>query len=392
MNLVNVLVIQKNAVCAVKSSGKSVETGTQNCAMLGSMAGDDAVACDLVDSGHNMNSLCLNETLDNSLDSCFYDARDSDDNPSGNSKSNEVIARESCAETSAKGSQGTSDSLRGDSRNQVLENNESESCIRLHQLQDAGANLHVNKSGCALSPSVNVKEGKADVSLSMGRNVHLHPNCFNGLPSHDLNAAPSFDCQKERSFLDCNSLECQDTAEGTLVPVKDHMVDVLDWNLPEQTLLPVKDHMLDALDLDLPEETLVPVKDHMLDALDLNLPEPENDMLLCHDENQETSSYIDAEFIQESTVTHAVGTEDETLLSTMITHSGHVCRVNLLEDLIENAKSHKVFETSSVRNFYSLLPSLSLLPLSVCVCARACVTQRRGGRCLFLFGWGLISF
>lgn len=326
-------------ICDVKSTGKAVETGSQNCAILGSTAGDDAVAGGSVDSGHNMNALSLNETLDNSLASSFNDARDDYDNPIGNSKSHELIALASCGETSAEGSQQTSDSLRGVSRedvcNQVLESNESEGCIPSHQLQDAGADFHVNKSGRALSSSVNVEDGKADVSLSTGRNVHLHLDCFSGLPSHDLNTRPNFDRQKEQSFLDCNSLEYQDAAE--------------------ETSLPVEDHMLDALNLDLPVETLVPVKDHMLDALDLNLPEPENDILLCHDENPETSSCVDAEFIQESTVTHAVGAEDESVLSTIVTRSGHVCRINLLEDLIENAKSHKDSLFSAVESVMGLI-------------------------------------
>lgn len=329
-------------ICDVKSNGKAVETGSQNCAMLGSTAGCDAVAGGSVDSGHNMNALRLNETLDNSLASSFNDARDSYDNPSGNSKSHELIGQANCGETSAEGSQGTADSLRGDSHedvcNQVLENNESEGCIPSHQLHDAGADIHFNKSGRALSSYATVEDGIPDVSLSTGRNVHLHLDCFSGLPSHDLNTGPNFDRQKEQSyasFLDCNSLEYQDAAE--------------------ETSLPVKDHMLDALDMDLPIETLVPVKDHMLDALDLNLPEPENDMFLCHDENQETSTRVDAEFIQESTVTLAVGAEDESVSSTIVTRSGHVCRINLLEDLIENAKGHKDSLSSAMESVIGLM-------------------------------------
>lgn len=286
---------QSGVPTSVVKNEKAVETSSQSSTLLESTIGYIITASEPSNIDQNMNSMYLNEIHDGSVTSSFYDAKDSHDHPNGNSKNEELIALASFA-----------DSLIGDDGgkdvcNQNFENHVSEGSFP--SLKDAGVDLLDNKIGHTLSSSSNsVNNGEADVSLRNGQSVHS--DCLNGLSSYDLNTTPHFDCHKEQPFLDCNSLECQDAKEETFVSTKVHAR-------------------------------------RLLDTLDLNHPEPASDVLLCHDENQETSSYEDAEFIQESAITDAVDTENETLSSTIVTRSGHICRINLLQDLIENSKTHK---------------------------------------------------
>ncbi|KAK9733545.1 hypothetical protein RND81_04G074500 [Saponaria officinalis] len=271
---------------AVANNGKTVETCNASSSKLESISGNCAIPSSQND-GHNFE--------DNSL--AFYDASDSNDHVSGNSKTALNVGLGEAV-----------DDLDG--------------TVSVPS-QDRKADLCDNRTGDASSPSVTVEDGTTDLSLGNAQNIQQDLN--NGSLPCDLELSNVSDSLNEQPSEYCNS------AEGSVL-------------------------------------TECAIKDQTTSAASL-IPQPE-------EAENGFNSFLDSEFNHEFPETDAVGAESETLLSTIMTRSGQICRVDLLEDIIEEAKNYKDTVCSAMESVVSLMEEVELQEKEA---EQAKVASTRGG-------------
>ncbi|KAK9724246.1 hypothetical protein RND81_05G058200 [Saponaria officinalis] len=277
---------------AVENNGKTVETRNASSSKLESISGNRAIPSSQND-GHNLK--------DDSL--AFYDANDSDDHVSGNSKT----------------------ALNVELGEAVIDLDGAVSV----PAQDRKVDLCDNRTGDASSSTVDsgpeqpVLGNGQNISLGNGQNIPQDLN--NGSLSCDLELAPVSDSLNEQPSEDCNSAECSVSTECA-------------------------------------------INDQKTSAASL-IPQPK-------EAENGFNSFLDSEFDHEFPESNAIGAESETLLSTIMTRSGQICRVDLLEDIIEEAKNYKDTVCSAMESVVSLMEEVELQEKEA---EQAKVASTRGG-------------
>ncbi|KAL9236030.1 hypothetical protein vseg_010743 [Gypsophila vaccaria] len=187
--------------------------------------------------------------------------------------------------------------------------------------QDKETDMCADRTGYASSPSVTVECGETDVSLGNVPNVQL--DCSNGRLSCDLELGLVSDSLKEQPSGHCNSVEYRVSTEG-------------------------------AIENQTSEVSLIPQTEA----------------------ESRFDSFLDSEFTHEFPESDAVGALSETLSSTIMTRSGQICRVDLLEDIIEEAKNYKDTVCSAMKEVVGLMEEVEFQENEA---EQAKVASARGG-------------
>ncbi|XP_074312169.1 uncharacterized protein LOC141647750 [Silene latifolia] len=205
--------------------------------------------------------------------------------------------------------------LEDDSALSFYDANDSQPLVNLEgvssvPLRDIETDRHVNMTVNALLPSVTAKDDEADVSPGNVQNMQTEHS--DGISSSDFEQAPVSDSLKKQPY-DCNSLECVVSTECAF---EDQMPGALSWN---------------------------------------SHPEANSNSTSTHANEKDIDAFLDSEFVLEFPETDAVAAESETSLSTIVTQSGQICRVNLLEDIIDEAKNYKNVVGSAMESVVKLM-------------------------------------
>ncbi|GAB4829780.1 hypothetical protein Ancab_019435 [Ancistrocladus abbreviatus] len=281
---------------AVKSNGESITqivgSTSGSSAKQGSIAGDDNNESQELTDCHRLGASCVNGTLHDSSGSTFYDAKDNEDQLNVTTGSDEFISSKLCKESTA--GQGTSlnsvslttseEYTHGD-HDRGSGNNEGEESIASQKDRMLGGVLDVNVIPYVLLNSAVVNDKDDDTCLNNGLSV-----CLDNFSESDV----------ELLCHSSHSVDCGKNVDLTLM----------------------EDQELESLDCDIQAEVVngVPV-------LDCGNP---------------VSSGCDAAALnKEITVHDTVDGEGSRVGSMVVTRSGHICSINLLEDIIEDAKTHK---------------------------------------------------
>lgn len=137
----------------------------------------------------------------------------------------------------------------------------------------------------------------------------LIPEDFDGMCSCGCNMVVPGESHQEQAHLDCSHLEVEN-AVVQLAPL--------------------------------------PVQDCKPDAPEGSLPLAVVDPLFGDSEKPESSGASDDAWKNDVPSGEMVDFEDEFALNTVVTRSGQICRIDLLEDIIEDARNNKVFACLSI--------------------------------------------
>ncbi|XP_021747579.1 CAP-Gly domain-containing linker protein 1-like [Chenopodium quinoa] len=314
----------------VEHGRNMVEVQVPSSSILEPAAGEDANDSHLLNDAHNIDG--------DSLASSFYDANDIDDLQNGNTRNDDLVSlrcKESiddfiqdfkegetsvlshnslnertdvhvrCENTIAEASQAEKvvasgsliDESINDDRIQKFGDYELEAFVLSRDYEDKRPDVHVEKNDEASSSKIDTESSEADVSLNNNWDVN----------HNDVNDAPEFDYQQKQQSLGCNLLGLNISADPGSISVTE--------------------------------------------------PEAENVMAISDVDNKHMSSYADADFSQDFSLAD-VGAEDESheiTLSTIVTHSGQICRINLVEDIIKDAKNYKDVLLSATESILRLI-------------------------------------
>lgn len=266
----------------VRNIGKIAETPSLSSSIPGLVQEKEANDTHLLNDTHNNDG--------DSLASSFYDANDTDDLQNGNIRIEESVSFTRCEEKIVETSQAeqlvlTSGSLIDDSSTddcvQAFGDHEGETFVPSLDCQEKRTDVHVDKTDDTSSSTINTEDREADASLSNQWNVNR--DCAKD--------APGFEYCQEQQFQNCNLLGSRIYADRASTSVTE-----------------------------LEDESGMPFFDAG---------------------NKEMGSYVDADFTHELPLTDLGGAVGETASSTIVTQSGQICRINLLEDIIEEAKIYK---------------------------------------------------
>lgn len=191
--------------------------------------------------------------------------------------------------------------------------------------EDRNADIFENRTGDA-SSSNSVAVEDDETSLSLGNAQSVQQDLNNGSSSRDLELTLVSDARKEQASESSNPLECR---------------GLTDCGIEDQTHNPDNSHQ-----------------------------EAENDF----------NSFLETHFTHEFPETEAVGAEAQTMLSTIMTRSGQICRVDLLEDIIEEAKSYKDTVSSAMESVVKLMEEVEYQEKEV---EQAKLASARGGLDIF---------
>lgn len=78
-----------------------------------------------------------------------------------------------------------------------------------------------------------------------------------------------------------------------------------------------------------------------VDTISVIEPVVENNIIFSDDDFTEMGNYVDGNFGRESPVCEGGVNEGENALSTIVTQSGQICKIDLLEDIIQEARNYK---------------------------------------------------
>lgn len=279
------------ATTIVKNNEKLADLPSSS--TLDSVAGKDTNDSRLLNDAHNID--------DDSLASSFYDANDTDDMHNGFTRNEDLMSLTRSEETVVEAIQAETlgvtsgnsctEYSKGDCV-QAIGDYESETFIPSRDCQDRRTDVHVNKSNEVSSSTINTEYAEADLSLNDHWDVNQ--DCIKDAPGFDYH-------QEQQSF---NLLGYRISTDQASVSVTER--------------------------------------------------EAENGMPFTDGDNNDMCNYVNADFMQVFPGTDC-GAEGETALSTIVTHSGQICRISLVKDIIEDAKNYKDVLLSATESILRLI-------------------------------------
>ncbi|KAK9281754.1 hypothetical protein L1049_004659 [Liquidambar formosana] len=230
-------------------------------------------------------------------------------------------------------------SYSNDGHDQVCVSIESEVLMPLGKGQEinvkVGPDKSFNGTSITLMQEDSVNDGHDQVFGNIGGEeliLFCENGTLNGLPAvwkdyvfpvaNNLTTAILRKGQQEESSLDSNPLEVGNSAAQLVPPsVQEHIPDASDFGFQSK--------------------------------IDSSASSPK-----C--EKPETSGSSDLDFKQDSSVSDVVDFDDESTLNTLVTRSGQICRIDLLEDIIEDAKNNKKTLFSAMESVINMMREVEL--------------------------------
>ncbi|KAA8550891.1 hypothetical protein F0562_002575 [Nyssa sinensis] len=272
-------------------------------------------------------STCLDEAL---IGSSYFDANGVHDQVCGSNGNEEFISLGKREESSVKVEPNmtyhvSSTTLIHENdenvdHNQVRGDTEGEEIISIVKYQESSASLGSDQSSHVTATTS--KHGDSGISGSIKSNVCATWKDFDKLAACDSNTAIHGGSHQEQSYLDGILLEVENSA----VQLASSSVQEHTPNAPESSL----------------QLVLVP------------------DTLISDCEKLKQSGSFDAAPEKETSICEMVHFEDESTSNAIVTRSGQICRIDLLEDIIEDARSNKKTLFSAMESVISLMREVEL--------------------------------